>query len=180
MHESTLAKRYASALAELAVEHNLLEDVGNDLNGFLELFRTTPAFRFLLTSPTAERREQHAALAIFLEQATPAPVTRNFLKLLVDKRRMVLIESIVDAYNGDMDDRAGRMTVDIRTLLPLTDSRSEQIRTTLSDLTGKTIRLDVTTDPGILGGMVITMGSVMMDYSVRNHLNRLKTTMKRG
>lgn len=178
MHESTLAKRYASALADLAVEQNLLEDVGDDLNGFLELFRSTPAFRFLLTSPTAERRDQHAALSVFLEHATPAPVTSNFLKLLVDKRRMVLIESIVTAYNWDMDDRAGRMTVDICTLLPLTDIHSERIRATLSDVTGKTVRLDMTTDPGILGGMVVTMGSVMMDYSIRNHLNRLKSTMR--
>ena len=178
MHESTLAKRYASALAELAVEQNLLEDVGDDLNGFLELFRTMPAFRFLLTSPTAERKDQHAALSVFLEMAEIASVTSKFLKLLVDKRRMVLIESIVTAYNWDMDDRAGRMTIDIRTLFPLTDIHSERIRATLSDVTGKTVQLNVTTDPGILGGMVVTMGSVMMDYSVRNHLNRLKSTMR--
>ena len=178
MHESTLAKRYATALAELAVEQNMLEDVGDDLNDFLELFRSTPSFRFLLTSPTAERKDQHAALSVFLEQATPASVTSNFLKLLIDKRRMTLIESIVAAYNWDMDDRAGRMTVDIRTLLPLSDVHSERIRTTLSDVTGKTVQLDITSDPGILGGMVVTMGSVMMDYSVRNHLNRLKSTMR--
>ena len=180
MHESTLAKRYASALAELAVEQNLLEDVGNDLNDFLELFRSTPALRFLLTSPTAERREQHAALSIFLDQATPAPVTSNFLRLLVDKRRMMLIESIVAAFNWNMDDRAGRMTIDICSALPLSDIHSERIRATLSDVTGKTVRLDITTDAGILGGLVVTMGSVMMDYSVRNHLNRLKSTMERG
>ena len=178
MHETTLAKRYAAALAELAVEQNLLEAVGRDLNGFLDLFRSTPALRFLLTSPTAERRDQHVALAIFLEQATPAPVTSSFLKLLVDKRRMVLIESIVAAYNGNVDTRAGRMNVDVRVLMPLTGAHAEQLRETLSDATGKEIRLDMTTDPGILGGMVVTMGSVMIDYSVRHHLNRLKASMR--
>jgi len=178
VHESTLAKRYATALADLAVEQNLLEDVGADLNGFLDLFRSTPAFRFLLTSPTAERGEQHAALSTFLEQATPVPVTGSFLKLLVDKRRMILIEAIVAAYNRNMDDRASRLTVDIQTLLPLTGNHSERIRTALSQATGKSVILDVVTDPGILGGMVITMGSVMMDYSVRNHLNRLKDSMR--
>ena len=178
MHESTLAKRYATALADLAVEQNLLEDVGSDLNGFLELFQTTPAFRFLLTSPTAERGDQHAALTAFLEGAAPSAVTSSFLKLLVDKRRMILIEAIVAAYNRNMDDLAGRLTVDIQTLLPLTDSHAERIRATLSKVTGKSVLLDVSTDPGILGGMVITMGSVMMDYSVRNHLNRLKDTMR--
>ncbi|MEO5363617.1 MAG: ATP synthase F1 subunit delta [Magnetococcus sp. DMHC-8] len=178
MHESTLAKRYATALAELAVEQNLLESVGNDLNGFLEIFRLTPALRFLLTSPTAERKDQHAALAIFLEQAAPASVTSSFLKLLVDKRRMTLIESIVAAYNGNMDQRAGRMTVDVRVMMPLTGAQSERMRGILSDATGQRVHLEVTTDPGILGGMVVTLGSVMIDYSVRNHLNRLKASMR--
>ncbi|MBF0460344.1 MAG: ATP synthase F1 subunit delta [Magnetococcales bacterium] len=178
MHESTLAKRYASALAELAVAQNILESVGDDLNGFLEVFRSTPALRFLLTSPTAERRDQHAALAIFLEQADPAPVTSNFLKLLVDKRRMTLIESIVAAYNWNMDSRAGRMTVDVRVLMPLIGAHADRLRATLSEVTGKQVQLDVTTDPGILGGMVVTMGSVMIDCSVRNHLNRLKASMR--
>lgn len=178
MHESTLAKRYATALAELAVEQNLLEAVGSDLNGFLELVRSTPALRFLLTSPTAERKDQHAALAIFLEQASPAHVTSNFLKLLVDKRRMALLESIVAAYNGDMDCRAGRVSVDVRVVMPLTAAYADRMRTTLSEATGKAVQLEMTTDPGILGGMVVTMGSVMIDYSVRNHLNRLKASMR--
>ncbi|MBF0161535.1 MAG: ATP synthase F1 subunit delta [Magnetococcales bacterium] len=178
MHESTLAKRYATALAELAVEHNILEAVGAELNSFLDLFRTTPALRFLLTSPTAERRDQHAALALFLEHAEPAKVTSSFLKLLVDKRRMVLLESIVAAYNGNVDSRIGRMNVELRVLMPLGDAHAERLRSTLSEVTGKEIRLDVTTDPGILGGMVVTMGSVMIDYSVRNHLNRLKASLR--
>ncbi|MEO5340622.1 MAG: ATP synthase F1 subunit delta [Magnetococcus sp. MYC-9] len=178
MHESTLAKRYATALAELAVEHNILEAVGDDLNGFLEVFRATPALRFLLTSPTAERRDQHAALSIFLEQAAPAHVTRSFLKLLIDRRRMILLESIVAAYNGNVDSRIGRMNVDLRVLVPLTGAHSERMRATLSEVTGKEIHLEVTADPGILGGMVVTMGSVMIDYSVRNHLNRLKASLR--
>ena len=178
MHETTLAKRYATALAELAVEHDILEAVGNDLNGFLEVFRATPALRLLLTSPTAERRDQHAALTIFLEQADPAHVTSSFLKLLVDRRRMVLLESIVAAYNWNVDSRVGRMSVNLRVLMPLTGAQTGRMRTTLSDATGKKIRLDVTTDPGILGGMVVTLGSVMIDYSVRNHLNRLKDSLR--
>ncbi|MBF0401533.1 MAG: ATP synthase F1 subunit delta [Magnetococcales bacterium] len=178
MHESTLAKRYATALAELAVEQNLLEAVGSDLNGFLELFRSTPALRFLLTSPTAERKDQHAALAIFLERAAPAHVTSSFLKLLIDKRRMTLLESIVAAYNGDMDSRAGRLAVDVRVLMPLSGVTADRMRATLAEATGKEIQLNITTDPGILGGMVVTMGSVMIDYSVRNHLNRLKASMR--
>jgi F-type H+-transporting ATPase subunit delta len=91
---------------------------------------------------------------------------------------MALIESIVDAYNKDVDNRAGRMTVDVRVLMPLTGGHAKEMRATLSEATGKDIQLEVTTDPGILGGMVVTMGSVMIDYSVRNHLNRLKASMR--
>ncbi|MBF0183845.1 MAG: ATP synthase F1 subunit delta [Magnetococcales bacterium] len=178
MHESTLAKRYANALAELAIEDKQLETVGKDLNRFLELFTSLPELRFLLTSPTSESKEQHAILATYLGKANPAEITRNFLRLLVDKRRMSLIESIVVAYNLFMDQRAGKMAVKVKVLVPLTNAQTTQMQSTLSSITGKSVRLEVDTDPDILGGMVITMGSIMVDYSVRNHLTRLKASMR--
>jgi F-type H+-transporting ATPase subunit delta len=178
VHESTLAKRYANALAELAIEQDLLEKVGKDLNQFLELFQASQELRFLLTSPTAESHDQHAVMAVYLEKSKPVAVTSKFLRLLIDKRRMVLLEAIVAAFNEKMDQVAGRMAVKVQVLLPLADTQTKQMESVLSAITGKSVRLEVDTDPGILGGMVVTMGSIMVDYSVRNHLNRLKASMR--
>ncbi len=178
VHESTLAKRYASALVALAEEQDQLEAVGGALNQFVELYRTTPAFRLLMTSPTAERKDQHAALGTFLDRSAPTEVVGNFLKLLVDKRRTALIEDIRAAFDRLVEVRAGRMTVDVASPVPLTDEHARRLQSILSEMTGKTVRLEATTDPSLLGGLVITMGSVMMDYSIRNHLNRLQAMMR--
>ncbi|WP_193771048.1 ATP synthase F1 subunit delta [Candidatus Magnetaquicoccus inordinatus] len=178
MHESTLAKRYAIALAELAIEQNQLDAVGKELNDFLHLFQSLPALQFLMSSPTSESSEQHAVLATYMDKVKLASVTKNFLRLLIDKRRMALLEAIVVAYNHNMDQRAGRMAVKIEALMPLTSGQSSQLKEILSSITGKSVRLEETTDPGILGGMVITMGSIMVDYSIRNHLTRLKASMR--
>ncbi|MBF0096123.1 MAG: ATP synthase F1 subunit delta [Magnetococcales bacterium] len=178
MHESTLAKRYANALSELANEQNLLEKVGKDLNQFLELFQASEELRLLMTSPTSECQDQQAVLAVYLGKAKPLPVTGNFLRLLIDKRRMSLLEAIVAAYNMNMDKVAGRMAVKVQVIMPLTDAQTTQMESVLSSISGKSVRLEVDTDPGILGGMVVTMGSIMVDYSVRNHLNRLKASMR--
>ena len=178
MHESTLAKRYASALVALAEEQNQLEVVGSALSTFVELYRTTPTFRLLMTSPTAERKDQHAALSTFFDQASPTETVRKFLKLLVDKRRTTLIEEITIAFDRLVEVRAGRMTVDVRTSVSLSNEHALRLQSILSEMTGKTVRLEVTADPALLGGLVITMGSVMMDYSIRNHLNRLQALMR--
>ena len=178
MHESTLAKRYASALVALAEEQGQLEASGEALSALVALYRTTPSFRQLMTSPTAERAHQHAALATFLAQASSPPVMQNFLKLLVDKRRMLLVEEIATAFGREVEVRAGRLTVNVRSSVALTEALETRLQSVLSELTGKTVSLDVVTEPELLGGMVITMGSVMMDYSIRNHLNRMQALMR--
>lgn len=178
MHESTLAKRYAGALADLAATEERLEAVGAELNRFLAVLDATPAFGLLLTNPTSEQQAQHAVLATFLTNAKVGGITANFLKLLVDKRRMVLIAEMVSAYNRDVEQRSGRIRADVRTAKPLSGAHAEQLQALLSAKAGKEVRLQVTTDPGLLGGLVVTIGSTMMDFSVRSHLNRMQAIMR--
>ncbi|MBF0125578.1 MAG: ATP synthase F1 subunit delta [Magnetococcales bacterium] len=173
-----LAKRYANAIANLASEQNLLVTVGEDLTRFSELLQTTPALKFLLTSPTAPTHEKQAAIDTFIARAAPAPITGNLLKLLVDKRRMGLVEAIIGAYHRETEVRCGRMTVSIQTPTPLADNHAEALKNALAKITGKEIRLESATQPDLLGGIVVRIGSLMMDYSVRNHLTRLKAQMR--
>lgn len=173
-----LAKRYATALADLAAEHNLLEKVGADLDRFVQLLDTTPGLRFLLTSPTAPTKDKQAALDAFIRNAGPEAIAGNLLKLLVDKRRMGLVEEIIAAYHEETERRSGRITVEVRTPNPLQTQHAEELQGSLTRLTGKIVRLESRTDPDLLGGIVVRIGSLMMDYSVRNHLNRLKAQMR--
>ncbi|MEO5378021.1 MAG: ATP synthase F1 subunit delta [Magnetococcus sp. DMHC-6] len=181
MHESTLAKRYAAALADLAAQETKLEVVGQDLSHFLQLFQSTPSLRLLLTSPTSSQKEQMEAVALFVEKAGPPVVqelTGKFLKLLVAKRRISLIESIQSAYNREIETRSGQMTVHVQTAKPFLQAQKDKLVETLSALTGRTIHLAIQEEPALLGGMVIWMGSQMMDYSVKSRLNRLHAFLK--
>ncbi|OSM00029.1 ATP synthase F1 subunit delta [Magnetofaba australis] len=178
MHDSTIAKRYASALAELAAEQNALEVVGQDLAQFNELIAETPAFAQLLTNPTAAKSEQHAALTTYIDKAEPQPVSANFLRLLLDKRRMNIFSDIVAAYQRDLDARAGKIAVRVQTPKALLKRQSDALGASLSAATGKQVELELEEKPELLGGLVVQVGSVMMDYSVRNQLHRLKEIMK--
>ncbi|MBF0180392.1 MAG: ATP synthase F1 subunit delta [Magnetococcales bacterium] len=173
-----LAKRYATALAELANERNQLGVVGEDLARFAELLNTIPNLRLMLTSPTAPAHEKHAAVDAFIQHAQPTGIAGHLLKLLVDKRRMALVEAIIVAYHEETEVRGGRMTVEVRSPTPLDANHAEALKTTLGKITGKEIRLEHSTQPDLLGGIVVRIGSLMMDYSVRNHLNRLKAQMR--
>ncbi|MBF0427372.1 MAG: ATP synthase F1 subunit delta [Magnetococcales bacterium] len=178
MLNPALAKRYATALADLAAEQNILESVGEDLNRFAELLQANPNLRFLLTSPTAPAQDKHAALETFIAQAAPATIAANFLKLLVDKRRMGLVDGIIAAYHRETETRSNRITVSLQVSHPLETQHADELKITLSKLTGKEVRLESRIDPDLLGGIVVRIGSLMMDYSVRNHLNRLKAQLR--
>lgn len=178
MHSSTLAKRYASALADLAKDRGLLNKVGDELREFMEVIGTTPELGPLLANPTISRERQSKVVDLFLTQSKSDPLTANFLKLLIHKRRMVLVSDIVAAYSRIEEDQSGVVTVRVTAPKPLTKTYEERLAKILSTKTGKDVRIDFGLDPELLGGMVVRIGSVMMDYSVRGQLNRLKAQLR--
>lgn len=178
MHESTIAKRYANALAALAAEQGILEQVGEELVRFKDVLDQTPTMRLLLVSPTASPRNQHAILDAYLEQSTVSGITANCLRLLVDKGRMPLVNDLVAAYQRETERRSGRLRVAVRAAVPLEAEQQARLNAVLDALTSKQVTLEVTAEPSLLGGLVVRIGSTMMDYSVRNRLNHLKVQMK--
>ncbi|MBF0177661.1 MAG: ATP synthase F1 subunit delta [Magnetococcales bacterium] len=177
MQSGTLAKRYAAALAELAKEQDLLDTVGDDLAAFLEVYRTTPSLAALLTSPTAALKNQQDVLKTYLQQASPSPLTGNFLGLLVKKRRMSHLEEIVAAFRRNVDGQRGRVVVNVQTPMPLTKAHIKRLETVMSEVTGRQATVEVEEKPELLGGLVVRIGSVMWDYSIRSRLHRLKAHM---
>ena len=178
MQDSTLAKRYAVALADLAVEQEILEAVEGELETFNQVLESTPAVKELLTNPAASSRDQHAALAVYLEKVAPNTITGNFLKLLIDKRRMVIIDSILRAYTRQVESRSGRLRVNVRSAKPLTKTHVNKLQAALSTSSGKEVSVDVEEDENLLGGIVVRIGSLMLDYSVRGRLSRMQAFIK--
>jgi F-type H+-transporting ATPase subunit delta len=180
VNESTLAKRYATALADLAEEQNILDVVGNDLQLLNELFKNDPPLHTTLTSPATEQNRQQQILDIIQEKAAFSTLSSNFLNVLIRKRRMPLITMIIGAFNRILETRSGRIAVQVRTPMELTESHFSNLTEALNKVTNKTVDLDVQLEPELLGGMVVRIGSVMMDYSVRSQLSSLKAHMMKG
>ncbi|MBF0284861.1 MAG: ATP synthase F1 subunit delta [Magnetococcales bacterium] len=178
MHESTVAKRYALALADLAAQEGRLDEVGASLTAFQEAMTGVPGLRLLLTSPAASPQAQEQALGGWLEQTAPGALASNFFRLLLAKRRMGIVDFILAAYRREQDRRENRVTVQVKSAREMTPEMTERLAGTLQEVTGKSVTLQSEIDPGLLGGLVVRLGSVMMDYSVRNRVNRLKATMK--
>ncbi|MBF0147209.1 MAG: ATP synthase F1 subunit delta [Magnetococcales bacterium] len=178
MHSSTLAKRYASALADLAQDRSLLQKIGEDLRGFLSVLAATPEWRALVNNPTISREKQSKVVDVFLAKVETDPLTISFLKLLIQKRRMILIDDVVTAYTRIEEEHSGVITVRVSAPKPLIKAHEERLIKTLSTSTGKEVHLDFELDPELLGGMIVRIGSVMMDYSVRGQLNRLKAQLR--
>lgn len=178
MQDSTLANRYAIALADLASEQELLGQVEEEVQGFTAVLAATPEFRQLLESPTVKTADQHAALGTYLKQSKSSKMVGNFLKLLIDKGRMTLADGISTALSRVVEERSGRLTVQVQTPRALTKDHKKKLQAALSQATEKEVSLDVKEEAGLLGGIVVQIGSQMLDYSVRGRLNRLKVHLK--
>lgn len=178
MQDGALAKRYATALADLAAEMDQLDLAEAELASFQAVLAETTEFHQLLVSPVAASADQHAALGTYLRESGSSRISGNFLKLLIDKGRMSLTEAILDALRLEVAERSGRLTVQVQTPRPLTDEHKQELQATLSESTNKQVALEIREDAGLLGGIVVQIGSQMLDYSVRGRLNRMKEHLK--
>lgn len=176
---SGVAGRYAQALYELAVEQKLEEQVATDLKNFSALIAESPDLQRFIKSPVFSAEEQVKALAALLDKAGIAGVTANFFKLVAAKRRLFAVADMIGDYFKLHDLAKGLARADVTVAEPLKDEHVSALKTALAELTGgKTVEVNVKTDPAILGGLIVRLGSRMVDASLKTKLNSLRTRMK--
>jgi F-type H+-transporting ATPase subunit delta len=105
-------------------------------------------------------------------------LTANFLQLLVKNRRLFALRDIVSGFRRLLADHRGEVTAEVTSAVPLSEAQTEELKATLKAKTGKTVTLNTTVDPSILGGLIVKIGSRMIDTSIRSKLNALKYAMK--
>jgi F-type H+-transporting ATPase subunit delta len=182
-HETTIvsgvAGRYAQALFELAQEQKAMDKVAADLDAFKILIAENADLKRFIKSPVFSADEQIKALAAILARADIAGITANFLKLVAAKRRLFAIEDMIAAYRKLHDLQKGLSRADVTVAEPLKDAHVKALKAALTDITGsKNIEVAVKVDPNILGGLIVRVGSRMVDGSLRTKLNLLRTRMK--
>jgi len=176
MHVSATARRYARAMARVAIQHRIEKTVGVELEGLWGFFRDVAPARLVLESP-ASSHEQCAGLLDRVEAAVDlSPQVRNLLRVLVDEGRFPLFRQVVEGYRREIDRYHGVVEVEVATAQPLADAERETLRGTLQRTVagGRDVRLDLTVNPELLGGAVIRIGSVVYDGSLKSQLDQLR------
>jgi F-type H+-transporting ATPase subunit delta len=175
---SGMAGRYATALFDLARETNTIDAVKADLDRFDALMTESPDLTRLVRSPAFSAEEQLAALTAVLDKAAIGGVAAKFLKLVTKNRRLFAARDMVRGFRELVAEHKGEATAAITVAEPLKDEHMAALRAALKSVTGKDVDLDVKVDPAVLGGLVVKLGSRMVDTSLRTKLNSIKHAMK--
>ncbi|HMA72023.1 MAG TPA: F0F1 ATP synthase subunit delta [Xanthobacteraceae bacterium] len=176
--DSGLAGRYATALFELALEADVVDPVLGDLQRFEALVAESGDLKRLVRSPVFGAEVQSKALAAVLEKAGIGGLAAQFLSVVTANRRLFAVGDIVKAYRALVARHKGEVTGYVTVAEPLSQAHREEIRSALNAVTGKDVRIDVKVDPSIIGGLVVKLGSRMVDSSLRTKLNALRQAMK--
>jgi F-type H+-transporting ATPase subunit delta len=173
-----MAGRYAIALFDLALDEDKLEEVEAGLAQIEALLAESPDFARLVRSPVFSSEDQARALMAVAAATGVAGLTVNFLQLLVRNRRLFALRDIMAGFRRLLADHRGEITAEIISAIPLSAAQTDELKASLKAKTGKDVTLKLTVDPAILGGLIVKIGSRMIDSSIRTKLNALKFAMK--
>ena len=175
---SGVSGRYATALFELARDERSLDAVKADLDRFEAMLAESSDLKRLVRSPVFSADAQSRALAAVLDQAGISGISANFLKVLTANRRLFAVSDVIRAFRVLVAKFKGEATADVTVAENLSEKNLDAIRSALKSVTGKDVGLNVKVDPAIIGGLVVKLGSRMVDSSLRTKLNSIKNAMK--
>jgi len=173
-----MAGRYATALFELARETNSIDAVKADLERFDALVGESADLNRLVRSPVFSAEEQLQALAAVLERAGIGGLAAKFLKLVTANRRLFAARDMVRSYRELVALHKGEATAEVTVAEPLKDDHAAALKSALKAVSGKDVDLNVKIDAAIIGGLVVKLGSRMVDTSLRTRLNAIRHAMK--
>ena len=176
--QASLGGRYASALFDLASENGTVTAVESDLDTLAKALAESPEFAALTTSPKVSRSDARQTIAALAKALNLSPLTANFLGVLAQNRRLAQLPNVIRAFRTIAAAQRGEVTAEVTSAHPLTDAQIETLRSKLTQREGRTVKLTTKTDPDLLGGLVVTLGSKRIDASIRTRLNTLAQAMK--
>ena len=175
---ASLAGRYASALFDLARDQRQIESVGNSLDALGQALLDSKEFSDLVGSPLVSRDDAGKAFGALAPQIGLDPITTNFLGVLARNGRKGELRSVIRPFRRLAAEHRGETTNEVTTARPLSDDQLSALRQQLRTRAGRDVNIEATVDQNILGGIVVKLGSQMIDASIRTKLNRLALAMK--
>jgi F-type H+-transporting ATPase subunit delta len=170
--------RYATALFELARDQKSVDAVKADLDRFDAMLADSADLKRLVRSPVFSADAQARALTAVLERSGISGISANFLKVLTANRRLFAVSDVIRAFRALVAKFKGEATADVTVAETLNDKNLDALKTALKTVTGKDVALNMKIDPSIIGGLVVKLGSRMVDSSLRTKLNSIKHALK--
>ncbi len=176
--QASLAGRYATALFNLAVEKKALEAVESSLANLDKALSDSPEFSDLTKSQVVSRGEATKTMAALGTSMKLDSMTQNFLGVLAENRRLDQLAPAIAAFNSMLADHRGEVTAQVTSAFPLEAAQIKEIGAQLKSRAGREVKVETHVDPEILGGLIVRMGSQMIDSSIKTRLNTLSQAMK--
>jgi F-type H+-transporting ATPase subunit delta len=175
---SGVAGRYATALFEIARDGELLDEVERDLREIETIHANSADFREILANPVYTREEHARALAALAQAMGLGTTVTSTLGLLAANRRLVALPGIIAQVKALIAEHRGEVTAEVTAARKLTPEQTDSLTAKLRQSVGKDVKLDVTVDESLIGGLVVKVGSRMIDTSIRSKLAQLQNVMK--
>lgn len=175
---AALSERYATALYELADENKALETVSKDISALSDLLLESDDLDRVIRSQTIPAEQALKGVLAVMEKGKADKLTKNFVSLLARNGRLYALGSIVTAYISLAAARQGAVTASVISAKDLSATQMSALETALSQAHGNKVSIDLTVDPSLIGGMIVKVGSRMIDSSLRGKLQRLQYAMK--
>ena len=175
---SGIAERYATAIFELSKEGKSLAKLESNITDLAAALDASEDLRGLIASPVLSRTEQGAAMAAVGKKLALVPALQNGLAVMADKRRLFVLPQLLQQLSALIAEDKGEVTADVTSAKALTKTQSEKLAKTLKARIGKDVKINATVDESLIGGLVVKVGSKMIDTSIRSRLDSLQNAMK--
>ncbi|NRB20251.1 MAG: F0F1 ATP synthase subunit delta [Rhodobacteraceae bacterium] len=173
-----IAARYATAIFEIAEENKALSGLETSINDLDAALADSADLRNLINSPLISRDEQGGAITAIAAKMGLDPMISNALALMAENRRLFVLPALIVALRSQLAESRGEVTADVTSAKALTKTQSEKLAKTLTARVGKKVTINATVDESIIGGLVVKVGSKMIDSSIRSKLDSLQNVMK--
>jgi len=169
----TVARRYASALADVVVERKEEREVQQEIDQWASMIEANPGLKVVFANPTVAYDEKRKVLEELISRTRVRPTTASFLRVLLKNQRLSQLRDVAERFARVLDERGGVVSANVTTAKPIPEDLKNQLRDSLAAATGRSVRVTFDTNEAIIGGLVARIGSTIFDGSVQNRLERL-------
>lgn len=180
MSLQTVARRYASALADVVIERKEDREVQQEIDQWASMMEANPELKDVFANPTIAYDEKRNVLEELISRTRVRPTTASFLRVLLRNQRLSQLRDVAERFALVLDERGGLVSASVTTAKPIPEDLKNQVQETLAAATGRKVRVTFDTDEAIIGGLVARIGSTIFDGSVQNRLERLSDELAGG